>query len=284
MEKMKVSDFEVKLNTKINEEYVVKVKDELTKNHKDIEHIVSGVMPENRTDPLCPVASFKQYLSHLNPQNNYMWQKPLDSVDINIAKIWYGRQHVGKNPLRTFMSDLSEKLKLSQIYTNHSIRVTGCTVLNRFNFSASEIMSVSGHKSVQSLSLYQKTQHKQKVKMGNALFQSMTKPEDDIEIHGPKQLQPPPTKPALLPPINSEKALVPITPNEVITAELVPLEPNFEDDDMSDLDLLSAICGIENQNQNVSVTKTSTVVSNTMPRAMFANCQIGTLNVTINKL
>ena len=204
MEKMKRADFEVKFNPKNNEEFVVKIKDELTKNHKEMEQIVSGVMPENKTDPLCPVASFKKYLSHLNPQNEYMWQRPLDTVNTEIANIWYGKQHIGKNPLRTFMSDLSEKLKLSQIYTNHSIRVTGCTVLNRCNFSASEIMSVSGHKSVQSLAIYQKTQHKQKVQMGNALFQSMTKPEDQINI---QQLPAPPKMPALPPaqqPINSE--------------------------------------------------------------------------------
>ena len=37
---------------------VVKAVDELTKNHKDVENIVSSVMPERKNDPLCPVQSY----------------------------------------------------------------------------------------------------------------------------------------------------------------------------------------------------------------------------------
>ena len=66
-----------------------------------------------------------------------------------------------------------------------------------------------------------------------------------------------------------------------INAELIPFEADFSDDGVSDMDLLSALCGIENN--NVTVASTSTVVTNTMPHAMFANCQIGTINFTINK-
>ena len=63
MEKMMKTDFQVKVNPQNQEFYVVKVKDELTKNHKEMENIVSGVMPENKTDPLCPVKSFQEYIS-----------------------------------------------------------------------------------------------------------------------------------------------------------------------------------------------------------------------------
>ena len=47
-------------------------------------------------------------------------------------------------------------------------------MLTRMQFSPSEIMSVSGHKSVQSLATYQKTRDKQKIEMSEGLFQSMT--------------------------------------------------------------------------------------------------------------
>jgi redox-regulated HSP33 family molecular chaperone len=43
------------------------------------------------------------------------------------------------------------KMYLSQIYTNHSIRATGATILGR-NCSMAQIMAVTGHKSA-SLSL-----------------------------------------------------------------------------------------------------------------------------------
>ena len=44
-------------------------------------------------------------------------------------------------------------------------------------------MSVSGHKSIQSLAIYQKTKDKQKIQMQKALFDSMTKSKDDINVN-----------------------------------------------------------------------------------------------------
>ena len=117
-------DFAIKVNPKNNELYVIKIKDELTKNHRDNKNITS----ENKTDPLCPVQSFKKYLSHLHPNNKFMWEKLLPKVDLQ-QKVWYSQAHIGKNPLASFMSDVRRECNLSQIYTNHSIRVTGCTIL-----------------------------------------------------------------------------------------------------------------------------------------------------------
>ena len=142
---------------KKEEWHIIKVKDKLTKNHWDLENIVSGVMPENKTDELCPVKSFKKYIEHLNPNYNFMWQYPLKKNQPDNPNVWYSRRNIGKNTLATFMSEVSKNCKLSRIYINHSIRVTGCTVLTRCQFSSSEIMSVSGHKGIQSLTIYQKT-------------------------------------------------------------------------------------------------------------------------------
>ena len=76
IEKIKKTDFRVRYNSKTNKEYVIKVKDTLTKTHRDTENIISGIMPENKTDPLCLVAFFGKYISHLNPENVYMLQTP----------------------------------------------------------------------------------------------------------------------------------------------------------------------------------------------------------------
>ena len=104
---MKKTDFELKYSTEHEEWIVIKVKDELTKNHRNIENIISGVMPENKTDPMCPVASFRSYLEHLHPQNEYMWQSALDKIKPEEPAIWYSKKkHIGKNPLSTFMRDL----------------------------------------------------------------------------------------------------------------------------------------------------------------------------------
>ena len=138
-------------------------------------------MPENPDDTLCPVASFKKYQEHLNPNNDYLWQTPLEKGKLKGDKnIWYSKQHVGHNTLSKFMTEVSKFCDLSQNYTNHSIRATGITVLKGMNYTESQIMAISGHKSVQSLAIYQKMATKEKMDMVNVLFQSVTKPEDQI--------------------------------------------------------------------------------------------------------
>ena len=73
MEKMKKDTFKLDFDGKTETWYVIKAKDELTKNHKDIDETVSGLMPENKDDRLCPVRSYRMYLEHLNPRNDYLW-------------------------------------------------------------------------------------------------------------------------------------------------------------------------------------------------------------------
>ena len=209
-----------------------------------------------------------------------MWQKSLEKINAENPQVWFSRKKIGKNPLASFMSDLSRECHLSQIYTNHSIRVTGCTVLTRCKFSHSEIMAISGHKSVQSLAIYQKTKQKDKLRMGKALFQSMTRAEDEIDVNQ-KEIEAREIR--ALPPlqglpindasIQSEKASAPLMavdnkPNS--SDAIVPFEPNFQNDDISDIDLLNAICGVSEEiKTTTSVTNTSNVV-HAAPKAMFA--------------
>ena len=126
-----------------------------------MKHKESGIMPENKDAKMCPVGSNKMYLDHLNPDNKLLWHKLL--TNIKDSNIWFGLEHLDKNTFWKFMTDLSDKCKSLRIYTNHSIRVIGITVLTRMNFSISEIMLVSEHKSIQYFTNYQHTQPKQKV-------------------------------------------------------------------------------------------------------------------------
>ena len=63
----------------------------LTKNHKDIDEKISGFMLGNKDDRLCPVRSFKKYLDHLHPDNDYFWQTLLENINPASPDIWYGR-------------------------------------------------------------------------------------------------------------------------------------------------------------------------------------------------
>ena len=85
---------------KKEEWHIIKVKDKLTKNHWDLENIVSGVMPENKTDELCPVKSFKKYIEHLNPNYNFMWQYPLKKINQTTQMSGIQEEILGKTHLQ----------------------------------------------------------------------------------------------------------------------------------------------------------------------------------------
>ena len=67
------------------------------------------------------------------------------------------------------MSELSKQAKLNNRYTNHSVRATCITVLDSKGFEARDIMSVSSHKSEQTIKAYSKTSEGKKRKMSEAL-------------------------------------------------------------------------------------------------------------------
>ena len=150
--------------------YVQKIVDELTKNHRenDKENCGDGFMPEMPGNPLCPVKSFESYLEKLNPSCDRLWQRPKISF-LPEEECWYSNSPIGVKKLQKFMPELSEKCMLSKRYTNHSIRATGATILSHQNFNPAQIMSVSGHKSVSSLSVYQHVGGDEEIKMGKAI-------------------------------------------------------------------------------------------------------------------
>ena len=80
--------------------------------------------------PYCPVMSFQNYVRRLHPSNERLWQKPLDSISEN-SPVWYCNSGVGEKTLSSFMSRLSKSCGLAHIYTNHSIRATGATILSK---------------------------------------------------------------------------------------------------------------------------------------------------------
>lgn len=91
------------------------------------------------------------------------------------ADVWYCNSPVGRDMLAKFMYKLSVSCGLSQSYANHSIRATGATILTECNnFADAQIMSVTGHKSVSSLAIYQRTSDQKKIKMGTILNSAMT--------------------------------------------------------------------------------------------------------------
>ncbi len=102
-----------------------------------------------------------------------LWQTPNHHPSDENTHIWYTRGYLSKNTLASFMSRMSKEAHLSRIYTNHSVHVTGITILKRAGYSDKQVIAVSGHKSVQSLAIYPKVNNMEKQHMGNTMFHTM---------------------------------------------------------------------------------------------------------------
>ena len=101
--------------------------DEMTKNRREnVTERVDGGMIVSTNEEKCPVACFKLYLEKLNPNCEYLWQKPNEKSK---EKYWYFNAKCGHNTISLFMKNISIKCKLSKNYTNHCIRATTITLL-----------------------------------------------------------------------------------------------------------------------------------------------------------
>ena len=140
-----------------NRRYVYQAVGELDINHRENDDpqdsTTDGRMYE-QPGPLCPVKTFELYLSKLNPELKFLWQRLKQAIQATDDNCWYCNVPVGKNTLGNFMKDISRAADLSKQYTNHSIRATAVTVLDHSNFEAGHIMRVTGHKSEASIRSY----------------------------------------------------------------------------------------------------------------------------------
>ena len=96
------------------------------------------------------------------------------------------------------MSRLSKSCGLSLIYTNHSIRATGATIMSKNMYGAAQIMAVTGHKSVQSLTTYQRVDTEEKIKMVQTLTEKVTPVPEQLAFPSTEKLAitAPPTDPS----------------------------------------------------------------------------------------
>ena len=111
--------------------------------HND-HHVITAI-PDN---PLCPVESFKRYMSLLNPDINAFFQHP------DKKKTGFTKEPIGKNSLGQLMKEISKDAQLSREYTNHQIRKTTATGMHRSGFTLEEIANVTKHKNLDSLKQY----------------------------------------------------------------------------------------------------------------------------------
>ena len=157
------------------------------------------------------------------------------------------------------------------IYTNHSIRATGATILGR-NCSMAQIMAVTGHKSASSVSVYQRVSSKEKQVMGDIITSS-------VRGEQPSQLSP------IMPP-HSTSRLQPMPPTQNSSTSFVQMRANTHVSssvtdvvDILDVNYDDLFCDYNTLTTVNSVTNTRTI----QQTPMFHGCTITNLNIAINK-
>ena len=135
-------------------------------------------------DEFCPLGSFEKYLSKLNPNCDRLLQRPKRSFRDPESKIWFENAPLGINKINSFMAKLSEAANLSQRYTNHCIRAFVSTHLKSKGFSNEAIMSVTGHRNVQSLTSYIKSDDDERQEVSNALAYKSRSSSEAQSSHG----------------------------------------------------------------------------------------------------
>jgi integrase len=149
LRELKISDF-AKGNDDGGRRFIYLARDHATKNHRnDEKQSQGGRMYELRDNPLCPYTSFVSYIDKLHQDFDVLWQRPNKGKELK-----YDKMALGKNTLGNKMKNLSKQAGLSKVYTNHCLRATSITELDRSGFEARHIMSISGHQSESSIRSY----------------------------------------------------------------------------------------------------------------------------------
>ena len=132
-----------------------------TKNHtgdlEGNEDHAYGKIFSSHSSKRCPVQTIKSYLSHLNPEVEFLFQRPkAESTRFNPEKdsVWFERKVLGHNKLENMLKTMSQRAGIQPYFTNHSLRATTVTILSSENVETRQIKAVTGHKSDASIQSY----------------------------------------------------------------------------------------------------------------------------------
>jgi hypothetical protein len=120
----------------------------------------------------CPVLLISHFLDKLNPLCDMLWQRPRKKLPPH-ADVWYENAPLGHNTLRVMMKKISTFCGLSEIYTNHCLRVSSCSLLGEAGYTDLDIAAISKHKSLSSLGVYKRVKDYKKVQMSHSLSEAM---------------------------------------------------------------------------------------------------------------
>lgn len=221
----------------------------------------------------CPVNSFRKYLSLLSDKIPDFFQRPSK----NKTK-FYGIP-LGVHYIGDLMKLICQRAKLSRIHTNHEIRKTSATGMQKGGVPIPDIAHQWQHKDLQSLQHYlEQPTLEDKCRNAKALMK-YTSNKPDVEEQ--ENVEPPPKIPAIAPaPIAPEK--------ENITAEnaVIPFHPNFTENCQNEENPTLAIApqnGATPTLMTTTSTNNSQVVHNQLRQApvMFQGATFNNCTITL---
>ena len=62
---------------------------------------------------ICPVKSYRKYISKLSPKSEFLWPRPLDKTKPD-ASVWYYSSKLGEKMLGSMMARMSTEYNLSK--------------------------------------------------------------------------------------------------------------------------------------------------------------------------
>ena len=114
----------------------------------------------------------------------YLWQQPKELSELMDTDLWYKLKKLGPNPLISFMSRILHSADLPRVYTHYSIRAAGTTFLHCNNFSSKQVMSITDHKSLNSLAIYEKVSTNEKLAMGMSINYYLQSDDILLDLQG----------------------------------------------------------------------------------------------------
>ena len=123
----------------------------------------------------CPVALFRQYISHRPP--NLRTSGPFYlSIKYNRRpddEIWYEVQPMGENKINSMMKNI---ISGTTLFSNHSARETLVTKMKKAKLERSAIAKVTGHRNIQSLDDYDESDEDEQRQLSWAISKGNTTP------------------------------------------------------------------------------------------------------------
>ena len=120
----------------------------------------------------CPAKAFKVYAEKRPAEmktDDVQFYLAVNNVKSGSGKPWFKKAPVGVNKLNTLMKTMAQKARLGPNFKNHSGRKTMIQTLVNNDVSPTDIIQLSGHKNVQSITSYSTVSQKQQLNVSHTL-------------------------------------------------------------------------------------------------------------------